>query len=803
MSNVAALKKKAAEFEQRKLLDKAIASYREILDLYDAGGEENVDVGLYNRVADLLLRQGATPEAVTLFERAVDLYTEGGFFNNAIALCNKILRTSPGRASVYYKLGKISAAKGFNGDAKQNFLEYADRMQKSGQMQEAFRALKEFADLCPDQDDIRLLLAEQLTKADKKGEALEQLQLLYARYDADGRTTEALATVERMKSIDPAAEARSQTARRTTKSDDDLVFLDLSAPVPRMPQRSFLTPAVRKSEPTLPLIDVDGPLADGVNRRPTTPASAVTGLEFTALTEPASAPHEPLPPSAFAELDLQAIPEAVTGPGRRWAGDLVLPGELPLIDAAAGVESMGAEQAPRASTPWPLTITSDRPAESASEGASEPEAHEPRAESKVAPAPLEERASSPPAHAVAPDEMRSRQAVQEETSGEAAVTSPAGSLSSESGVGAPPERRSSSALAASAGVLAARLEGEPTNWALHRQYAEALLEGGDREGGLKALEKALSGFEKADDLDSARAVADEIIRLKPSSVRFHQKRVEYAFRSGDKVRLAEAYVELADALFRDGQSEKAKVVYQRVLEIAPTDVRARAALEAYAPDDPPVESSPLAKPVGAPPKGQRYTGAIDIAKAPAPATAAPAASEDGYVSLGDWLRAEEGPKSTRMVVDEEAPTGDEQKDFDDMLRKFKQGVADNVEEEDHASHYDLGVAYKEMGLIDEAIAQFQKAFRGTTHRVRTYEALGQCFVEKKQLQVAITILQRALHEPGVGDEQLIGVLYLLGYVNESIGKHAEAKAFYERVFGVDIQFRDVGARLNVVEKALA
>ena len=155
-----------------------------------------------------------------------------------------------------------------------------------------------------------------------------------------------------------------------------------------------------------------------------------------------------------------------------------------------------------------------------------------------------------------------------------------------------------------------------------------------------------------------------------------------------------------------------------------------------------------------------------------------------------------------MVVEEHQPTGDEQKDFSDMLKKFKQGVAENVEEEDHASHYDLGVAYKEMGLIDEAIAQFQKAFRGKTHRVRTYEALGQCFLEKKQMQVAVTILQRALHEPGVGEEQLIGVLYLLGYINESLGRPAAAKEFYERVFGVDIEFRDVAQRLDLVEKAL-
>ena len=49
-------------------------------------------------------------------------------------------------------------------------------MQKGGKLDEAFRALKEFADLCPDQDDIRLMLADQFAKKNRKGEAIEQLQ---------------------------------------------------------------------------------------------------------------------------------------------------------------------------------------------------------------------------------------------------------------------------------------------------------------------------------------------------------------------------------------------------------------------------------------------------------------------------------------------------------------------------------------------------------------------------------------------------------------------------------------------------
>ena len=116
---------------------------------------------------------------------------------------------------------------------------------------------------------------------------------------------------------------------------------------------------------------------------------------------------------------------------------------------------------------------------------------------------------------------------------------------------------------------------------------------------------------------------------------------------------------------------------------------------------------------------------------------------DDLVNLGDWLRGQEPPKSTRMVVDEQAPTGDEQADFDDMLRKFKQGVAENVEEDDHESHYDLGVAFKEMGLLDEAIAEFQKALRAPEGRLRTSEALGVAFFEKQQFAVSEAVLRRA------------------------------------------------------------
>src|SRR5580704_16178565 len=177
MSKAAQLKKKGSEFEQKKQYDRALTVYVQAIEVA-AQVPEEIDIPLYNRVGDLHLRLGDLDQAIAYYETAVDLYTEGGFFNNAIALCNKVLRHAPSHSAIYYKLGKISAGKGFHSDAKQNFLEYADRMQKAGDIDEAFRALKEFADLCSGQDDVRLMLADQLSRAGRKDEAIEQLQIV-------------------------------------------------------------------------------------------------------------------------------------------------------------------------------------------------------------------------------------------------------------------------------------------------------------------------------------------------------------------------------------------------------------------------------------------------------------------------------------------------------------------------------------------------------------------------------------------------------------------------------------------------
>jgi tetratricopeptide (TPR) repeat protein len=185
-----------------------------------------------------------------------------------------------------------------------------------------------------------------------------------------------------------------------------------------------------------------------------------------------------------------------------------------------------------------------------------------------------------------------------------------------------------------------------------------------------------------------------------------------------------------------------------------------------------------------------------------PESKAPAESPPGgYVDLGAVLLGEDvqtGKKSTRFVVPYEEPTGDDQADFDRMLAQFREKVSENIDADDVMAHYDLGTAYMEMGLLDEAISEFQVVLRGTSDHLATYEMLGQTFLQKEEPKAALRSLTRGLDAPCEVEEERVGIYYYLGLANERIGDKDTALEFYDRVFALDINFADVTERLRAL-----
>src|SRR5256714_201264 len=207
MSKLEKLKDKAKGLEAKDPKG-AIEAWLTVLQAQEQEGEPNPDLSVFNRVGDRYLKVKDPAQAADYYDRAVDKYAELGFHNNAIAMCNKVLRNAPGRQTTYLKLAKLYAAKGFIAEAKQNFVEYAERMQKVGKIQQAFAALKEFTDISPENTQLRGMLEEHLKMY---GDAERR---------PASRGAAPVATPEPPEDV-------SKSGRRKTSS---LVFLDVDAP---------------------------------------------------------------------------------------------------------------------------------------------------------------------------------------------------------------------------------------------------------------------------------------------------------------------------------------------------------------------------------------------------------------------------------------------------------------------------------------------------------------------------------------------------------------------------------------------
>ncbi|MCG6987315.1 MAG: tetratricopeptide repeat protein [Gemmatimonadetes bacterium] len=298
-----------------------------------------------------------------------------------------------------------------------------------------------------------------------------------------------------------------------------------------------------------------------------------------------------------------------------------------------------------------------------------------------------------------------------------------------------------------------------------------LMEFGDDEEGEPekvveaAMEEARSDTEPAAEAPPSMDEVRARIEAAPDDISLHQRFVELAYQAGEESVLVDAYMGLGQALQRAGQTAPAKAAFQQVLQLQPDHPQALAAVAATAtPVQPPKE----------------------------------VASHEDYVDLGSLVLGDESERSTRFVVAYEAPSGDEAADFAKMLSQFKEKVSQNLDVDDVRAHHDLGTAYLEMGLLDEAVTEFQQALRSSQDHLPTYELLGQTFMEMGRYDAAVRSLERALDVPFEVEDDLVGIYYHLARAYEAVGNTKSALEFYDRVFSLDINFADVTERLRAL-----
>jgi tetratricopeptide (TPR) repeat protein len=133
--------------------------------------------------------------------------------------------------------------------------------------------------------------------------------------------------------------------------------------------------------------------------------------------------------------------------------------------------------------------------------------------------------------------------------------------------------------------------------------------------------------------------------------------------------------------------------------------------------------------------------------------------------------------------------------IEELFREFQRGVAEQVKEEDYDTHFNLGVAYREMGLLDEAIGEFQLALRSPEMFIDSASMIASCYAEKGLPEQAAQWYERALEAPDLALEAKVGLTYELGRAHEAAGSGQAALASYVEVLALSPGYRDVVDRV--------
>jgi tetratricopeptide (TPR) repeat protein len=143
---------------------------------------------------------------------------------------------------------------------------------------------------------------------------------------------------------------------------------------------------------------------------------------------------------------------------------------------------------------------------------------------------------------------------------------------------------------------------------------------------------------------------------------------------------------------------------------------------------------------------------------------------------------------------------DQQVDVEEVFAKFKEGVAKQISVDDSDSHYNLGIAYKEMMLIDDAIREFEVAAQDPKRECVCRSMIGMIEIERGRLNEAIDAFLMGLNSPNKDAQQETVLCYEIGAAYEAKKMNKDALSYYQKAMRRDPNYRDVQERVRRLAK---
>jgi tetratricopeptide (TPR) repeat protein len=156
-------------------------------------------------------------------------------------------------------------------------------------------------------------------------------------------------------------------------------------------------------------------------------------------------------------------------------------------------------------------------------------------------------------------------------------------------------------------------------------------------------------------------------------------------------------------------------------------------------------------------------------------------------SLGDDFEIEDITEEQSVV------------EVDDVFNQFKAGVEKQIAKSDHSTHFDLGQAYKDMGLWDDAIGEFKIAGEDAAFKASAEMMIGMCHVGAGRFEEAVSTFDNSLKTTKLKETEKLGLMYEKGKVFELMSSVDDALSIYNEILNIDPGFADVVDRIDSLE----
>ena len=306
------------------------------------------------------------------------------------------------------------------------------------------------------------------------------------------------------------------------------------------------------------------------------------------------------------------------------------------------------------------------------------------------------------------------------------------------------------------------IEESISGWDDWINLAELYLSVGSEEDAIEYYNKAAEAHFNKKNYKKAYELYKTISELSPDVLLQRQKMVQTALKLNSREKAVDAYVSLYECLNNKGAKEEANKVLEKAKRIAP--------------------DSPIILEI---------TG--EKVKASKVSEAQKAEAVDFDELFEEEVASEEGAEFEFQTAT----------DLDTLLEQFKRKAAEEITVSDYEAHFDLGITYKEMGLIEEAMDAFKKSMKGERWTLKSTEMIGKCLEILENYEKAERIYKKVLESKKYNEDETISFAYSLGDIFARQKEYKKALKEYKKVLRIDPEFQGVKERIELMNKGLS